>query len=89
VIIILNVGEDGWAGQDLISKLQEEFREQGFQWIAVSAKIEQELCQSASQLGLAYAGWTQEQEAADRTVGVLQAGACTAYRVATAEIASS
>jgi GTP-binding protein YchF len=45
VIIILNVGEEGLAEQDLICKLQEDFREQGFQWIAVSAKIEQELCQ--------------------------------------------
>jgi GTP-binding protein YchF len=45
VIIILNVGEEGLAEQDLIGKLQEDFREQGFQWIAVSVKVEQELCQ--------------------------------------------
>src|SRR4030042_6078137 len=45
VIIVLNVGEEGLAEQDLIGKLQEDFREQDFQWIAVSAKIEQELCQ--------------------------------------------
>jgi len=45
IIIILNVGEDGLADQDLIDKLKEDFREQEFQWIAVSAKIEQELCQ--------------------------------------------
>jgi GTP-binding protein YchF len=45
VIIILNVGEDGLADQDHIDKLQEEFREQDFKWIAVSAKIEQEFCQ--------------------------------------------
>jgi len=45
VIMILNVGEDGLAEQGLINKLKEEFREQDFQWIAVSAKIEQELCQ--------------------------------------------
>src|SRR4030043_2167581 len=45
VIIILNVGEDGLVEQDLIGKLQEDFREEDFQWIAVSAKIEQELCQ--------------------------------------------
>src|SRR4030043_679757 len=45
VIIVLNVGEDGLAEQDLLGKLQEDFREQAFQWIAVSAKIEQELCQ--------------------------------------------
>jgi hypothetical protein len=45
VIIILNVGEEGLAEQDRIGKLQEDFREQDFQWIAVSAKIEQELCQ--------------------------------------------
>jgi GTP-binding protein YchF len=45
VIIILNVGEDGLADQDRMGKLQGEFREQNFQWIAVSAKIEEELCQ--------------------------------------------
>jgi len=45
VIIILNVGEDGLDDQDLIDKLKEDFREQDFQWIAVSAKIEQELYQ--------------------------------------------
>jgi len=45
VIIILNVGEEGLGDQGLIDKLKEGFREQAFQWIAVSAKIEQELCQ--------------------------------------------
>ena len=45
VIIVLNVGEDGLGDQHLIDKLKEDFREQDFQWIAVSAKIEQELCQ--------------------------------------------
>ncbi len=44
-IIILNVGEEEVGNQDLIGKLKEDFREQDFQWIAVSAKIEQELCQ--------------------------------------------
>ena len=45
VIIILNVGEEDVGGQDLVGKLRETFCEQDFQWIAVSAKIEQELCQ--------------------------------------------
>jgi len=45
VIIIFNVGEKDVADQDLMSKLEEGFREQDFQWIAVSAKIEEELCQ--------------------------------------------
>jgi GTP-binding protein YchF len=45
VIIILNVGEEGLGDQNLTNKLKEDFREQDFQWIAVSAKIEQELCQ--------------------------------------------
>jgi GTP-binding protein YchF len=45
LIVILNVGEEGLAEQNLISKLREDFREQDFQWIAVSAKIEEELCQ--------------------------------------------
>jgi GTP-binding protein YchF len=44
VIIILNVGEEGLRNQSLVGKLRETFREQEFQWIAVSAKIEQELC---------------------------------------------
>jgi GTP-binding protein YchF len=43
VIIILNVGEGDLGSQDLVHKLKEDFREQEFQWIAVSAKIEQEL----------------------------------------------
>jgi ribosome-binding ATPase len=45
VIMILNVGEKAAEAHDLIATLKEEFREQAFQWIAVSAKIEQELCQ--------------------------------------------
>ncbi len=45
VIIILNVGEPEVGEQDLVGKLRETFREQDFQWISVSAKIEQELCQ--------------------------------------------
>jgi ribosome-binding ATPase YchF (GTP1/OBG family) len=45
VIMIVNVGEKAPAAHDLIATLKEEFREQAFQWIAVSAKIEQELCQ--------------------------------------------
>ncbi len=45
VIIVLNVGEPEVGEQDLVGKLRETFREQDFQWIAVSAKIEQELCQ--------------------------------------------
>jgi len=45
LIIILNVGEEKLGDQNPISKLKEDFRDQGFQWIAVSAKMEQELCQ--------------------------------------------
>ena len=45
VIMILNVGEEASEAGDLIAALQEGFREQAFQWIAVSAKIERELCQ--------------------------------------------
>src|SRR4030042_2626426 len=45
VIIILNVREEGLGDQNLTNKMKEDFREQDFQWIAVSAKIEQELCQ--------------------------------------------
>jgi GTP-binding protein YchF len=43
VIVILNVGEKEVGDQDRIEKLKEELGEQDFQWIAVSAKIEQEL----------------------------------------------
>jgi len=45
VIIILNVGEEIQEAHNLISQLKETFCKQNFQWIAVSAKIEQELCQ--------------------------------------------
>ena len=45
VIIILNVGEDGLGDEGLFEMLRKTFSGQGFQWIAVSAKIEQELCQ--------------------------------------------
>lgn len=43
VIIILNVGEDQLTDEDLVRPLKEAFFAQGFQWISVSAKIEQEL----------------------------------------------
>ena len=43
VIIILNVGEDELKDQDLIPRLKERFLDQDFEWIAVSAKIEEEL----------------------------------------------
>ena len=45
LIVILNVGEEELADQKPIGNLEENFRGQNFQWIAVSAKIEQELCQ--------------------------------------------
>ena len=44
MIIILNTGEEISEVHDRINQLKESFREQDFQWIAVSAKIEQELC---------------------------------------------
>ncbi len=43
VIIILNVGEKDPKGEGLLDRLTEEFREKGFQWIAVSARIEEEI----------------------------------------------
>ena len=45
VIIILNVGEHDPEGNGLLGRLTEELREKGFQWIAVSARIEQEISQ--------------------------------------------
>ena len=45
VIIILNVGEDGLGDEGLFEMSRKTFSKQNFQWIAVSAKIEQELCQ--------------------------------------------
>jgi ribosome-binding ATPase YchF (GTP1/OBG family) len=44
-IIILNVGEDELSLPARIDSVREEFRDLDFQWIAVSAKIEQELFQ--------------------------------------------
>ncbi len=44
MIVILNSGEDHSEVHDRIDELRQGFREQDFQWIAVSAKIEQELC---------------------------------------------
>ena len=45
VIIVLNVGEEVAGTQGLMDQLREGFRDQDFQWIAVSAKIEEEICQ--------------------------------------------
>jgi len=45
IIIVLNIGEEAAEADDLMGQLKEDFSEQDFQWIAVSAKIEQELCQ--------------------------------------------
>jgi GTP-binding protein YchF len=42
-IIILNVGERELGDRDLVDRLRQSFPDQTFQWIAVSAKIEQEL----------------------------------------------
>jgi GTP-binding protein YchF len=43
IIVVLNAGEKEVGGQDALHSLKEEFSVQGFEWIAVSAKIEQEL----------------------------------------------
>jgi GTP-binding protein YchF len=45
IIIVLNAGEEDVGGRDRFHSLKEEFSAQGFEWIAVSAKIEQELSQ--------------------------------------------
>jgi GTP-binding protein YchF len=45
LIIILNVGEEEVGGRGLVDPLRETFHDEDFQWIAISAKIEQELCQ--------------------------------------------
>jgi GTP-binding protein YchF len=45
VIVILNAGEEDVSDNSLLNQLRETYREQGFQWISVSAKIEQELCE--------------------------------------------
>jgi GTP-binding protein YchF len=45
LIIILNVGEEDVGDQGLADQLRETFYGQGFQWITISSKIEQELCQ--------------------------------------------
>ncbi len=43
VIVILNVGENQLTDQDIVRSLKEPFLGHDFQWISVSAKIEQEL----------------------------------------------
>ncbi len=45
VIIVLNVGEEIAEARGLMDQLKEAFRDQDFEWIAVSAKIEEEICQ--------------------------------------------
>jgi GTP-binding protein YchF len=44
-IIILNVGEDELSRPARIDSIRESFRELDFEWIAVSAKVEEELSQ--------------------------------------------
>jgi ribosome-binding ATPase YchF (GTP1/OBG family) len=44
MIVILNTGEEIFEVHSRMDELKKSFREQDFQWIAVSAKIEQELC---------------------------------------------
>jgi GTP-binding protein YchF len=45
MILILNVGETDVGNGDPLGRLRERFPDQSFQWIAVSAKIEEELSQ--------------------------------------------
>ncbi|MSS70207.1 MAG: redox-regulated ATPase YchF [Candidatus Latescibacteria bacterium] len=45
VIQVLNVGEDQLHDAGLVDRLAAEFADQAFQWIAVSAKIEEEISQ--------------------------------------------
>ncbi len=44
-IMILNTGEEIAETRGLMDQLKEDFRDQDFEWIAVSAKIEEEICQ--------------------------------------------
>ena len=44
VILVLNVGEEVSAAQVLMDQLKETLGGEDFQWIAVSAKIEEEIC---------------------------------------------
>jgi GTP-binding protein YchF len=43
LIIVLNIGEEQLSGPDLVERIGQGFSHQAFQWIAVSAKIEEEL----------------------------------------------
>jgi GTP-binding protein YchF len=45
VIVVLNIGEEELDDQNPTGKLKKDFRDQDFQWVTVSAKMEQELCQ--------------------------------------------
>ncbi len=66
-IIILNVSEEGLADREKIGKLREDFSEQGFEWIAISAKIERELSQLDPEERQAFLGELQlDQPALDR-----------------------
>ncbi len=44
MIVILNVGEEELKNPEAAEELARSFPEQAFEWIAVSAKIEEELC---------------------------------------------
>ena len=43
MIVIVNISEKNLGKTDIITKLEEQFKEQNFHWLAVSVKIEQEL----------------------------------------------
>jgi GTP-binding protein YchF len=45
VIIVLNVGEDQLADTSTLNSLQAEFAQRGFEWVVVSARIEEELAE--------------------------------------------
>lgn len=45
VIVVLNVGENQIGDEQLLSELVAVFGDQGFDWIAISARIEQEISQ--------------------------------------------
>lgn len=67
VMVILNVDEDGLTDQDRIRKFQEEFCGQNLQWVAVSARIEQELSQLEAEERLSFLEELRlEQPALDR-----------------------
>lgn len=45
LMVVLNVGEDQLGNDNVVQKISQDFVDQGFKWIAISAQIEEEVSQ--------------------------------------------